>query len=356
MKIKKYQLVMFLLSFSLLFSFSSVVLAEGNNMPFSVLVLKTNSHMSESGYFNLKTKPNTEEKLDFLVTNTSNQQIILNVVPAYAISNNNGAISYIPYEPTMKETEYDSTASNLVVAKGIQIAKEIVLQPNEARQVSFRVQTPDSDSGVYLGGLHFTQNKELDASPNPSSEGSASFSMKNEFEFILGIQLNMPKQQEEKYQIGENVLVDMSGSQPLVRVPVDNLNNTILTSNFKLEVFKIDKEIRKSVFTGSIPFKMAPKSNADYSIPWDGTFEGGDYEVHITDKNREIESIPFTIKKRDVSKVVNNYDPKTIIKEEAFPLWVKVVLGALVIVSLVLLLLFLRVTKQNKIKGKEEGV
>lgn len=330
----------------MLLSSKSVFAAEENtkNLPFSAQPLFTNENQVKAGYFELNTQPNKVERLELLIKNHSNEDITILVSKGYPVSNNNQDISYIPLAETTPNTSND----NYFIAENTDVIEKIKLTAKEEKKVSFEVKSPNSDTGVYLGALIFSQEQKIEEN-NEKTDKQPTFSFDNTFQFKLGIKLNMPRVESDQFEFGEKINVKTIGNELELTLPVKNTNRTIYREQLSYKI--LSKESDK-ISDGSFLFKMAPKSNADYSLYWNGMVKKGDYKLVVsTEEGKIAKTYDFSIENKELSRLSEN-DPH--VQVQVFPTWIKWLLigGTAILISLITLVIIV-LRKNKKLKTKE---
>lgn len=320
-----------------------------SDIPFKVIPIPSETqNIKNVSYFDIKVQPGNTVTQTFLIENRTNQQISVAVEPAVAISGTNGLISYISEKELKELPEGDFN-----LHENINVPEKIDLKGKETKKVSFYINTPKNDSGIYLSGLNFSE--KMKQSTVNDTENGLNFIIDNELQYTAAVQLNMPKQEKNEYSLGDKLRIHRD-SRIEVFLPVKNENRTIIKEEFKYEVSKVEGKKEILVSESKFPFTMAPKTSVEYLVPWEGILQEGDYVLRVYDeKGGFIKEYRFTISPREVEKIVNDEDENRVIINKEIPFWLISIVILFGILIIALIIVILRLRKKNNESDENGG-
>lgn len=123
---------------------------EAASMGYSVKAnLPENQIDKNKTYFDLKMDPNQKEEISLTVKNSSEEEIILNIVPNNSKTNQNGVIDYSD-ENLEKDKSLKYSLTDIISGK-----QKIKLNPGETKDVTFSIKMPNEElQGIILGGFY----------------------------------------------------------------------------------------------------------------------------------------------------------------------------------------------------------
>lgn len=241
----------------LILSGAFTLTAKADGPGFSVSpVLPENSQV---GYFDLQMNPGEEKNVQFVVSNTTNKDIVVNVDFGTAFTGSTGTVGYVPglvkADPSLKYNLKDN----------VKLPKEVALKANGKATVTATVKMPDAQfKGVIAGGFNFKQKSDETDASNKKKSG---VTIKNEYRYIVGLIL----QQSRDIVKPELALNAVAPSQVNARNVISaNLSNSamsyLMDMNTQATVKGVTDPSVKYEYSNS-EMKMAPNSNFDLAVP-----------------------------------------------------------------------------------------
>lgn len=291
-------------------------------------------------YFDLKMEPNQKQELILTVTNSSNEEVTVLISPNVAITNQNGVIDY-----SQKTAKRDSSLK-ISLEDVISKEQEVVLLPNETKDVIFTLQMPENSfEGMILGGFYISQKEE----ENEEKNTDENVQIKNNFSYVIGIKLRQNLDDVNPALKLNQIKPDLVNYRTVVTA---NLQNTKATIIRELDVeAKVTKKGDSSFLreTKKTNLSMAPNSNFNFPISWDNQrLEPGEYTLQLVAKSSENEW------KFNQDFVIDSDDSNSLNKE-AVDLEKKALNWTLIGSGLILgLALIVAINLKKKATGKKE--
>ncbi|CAD5898849.1 conserved exported hypothetical protein [Carnobacterium maltaromaticum] len=229
-----------------------------------------------STYFDLKMEPNQKQEISLTISNSSDEEATIRVLPNVAMTNQNGVIDY-----SQAEAKHDSSLKN-PISSIISKAQEVTLKPKETKDISFTLQMPEKEfDGLILGGFYIS--KKADA--NKAKDEEKDVQIKNEYSYVIGLQIR-----ENTNEV--KPVMELNEIQPTLlnyRTAVTaNLQNTQATIINGLSVdAKVMKKGESTVLheTKKEELSMAPNSNFNFPVSWDNqSLDAGKYVMQVVAK------------------------------------------------------------------------
>lgn len=291
-------------------------------------------------YFDLKMEPNQKQELILTVTNSSNEEVTVLISPNVAITNQNGVIDY-----SQKTAKRDSSLK-ISLEDVISKEQEVVLLPNEIKDVIFTLQMPgNSFEGMILGGFYISQKEE----GNEEKNTDKNVQIKNNFSYVIGIKLRQNLDDVNPDLKLNQIKPDLVNYRTVVTA---NLQNTEATIIRELDVeAKVTKKGDSSFLreTNKSNLSMAPNSNFNFPISWDNQpLDQGEYTLQLVAKSGENEwkfSQDFVIDSNDS----NSLNKEAVDLEKKEPNWT--LIGSALILGLALVV---AINLKRKATGKKE--
>lgn len=307
----------------IVFGFSQInVLAEEGN--FSVRPLLPIDQLDNKiPYYYFPIKGGKVKTLEFVIKNHKNENVIIEVNPANALSNPYGNMHYTENDKT---TFSSFLTSNYKLAEVTEIKKRIKLGPKEEKVVSFKVKAPnDVNRGQLLGAIQFQLDVSSENKRTASPEDNAAFSVKVKHRYTIGILANFPEKVPSKVEI-KGSSVDAKNQIPQIMTEIWNVN-PVITKDATLKYKVYSKAKKKEIFNGEKPlYSLAPVTSLKLPVEWKHKdFKEGDYLIELSlidNKNNQVLSSKentFNIKKKDI----NEYAEHTNQEDDFIPKAVK---------------------------------
>jgi hypothetical protein len=325
--------IFFFILFSIIFLLKIHVLAEENELPFSVLpVPNFNQNKGVKGYFDLNVKNEQLLQLNVKIKNLKNEKITVYIQSTNALTSPTGGIQYLPTKGT---DESYITDQNFELMNLISVQPSIDIPPLKETSLPILVKVPNNESGTYLGGLMFSTTKNNIRGKSKNKNGVV-FQIDSNINFAMGIQLNINKTPKENVIFSKTGVEDIpSGILPYVEI--ENKSAAIV-KNFTFQYEFLNKD-KKSLFKGTVKsFDMAPKTKIKHLFVWDSEEISPDvYYIKINgEKEKEVVISDSFIEQyqheRGITSEIKWYSNKFI--------WIGV--GAVVIASIILFLFIMK--------------
>ncbi len=282
---------------------------EAASMGYSVKAnLPENQIDKNKTYFDLKMDPNQKEEISLTVKNSSEEEIILNIVPNNSKTNQNGVIDYSD-ENLEKDKSLKYSLTDIISGK-----QKIKLNPGETKDVTFSIKMPNEElQGIILGGFYIYRED------NETKNTNENLQIKNSYSYVIGIQLSQNTIKVDPKLSLNKIKPALQNYHTVVTANIQNSKPTII-NNLIIDA-KVTKEGESKVIheTNKQGMSMAPNSNFDFPISWDNEpLEAGDYTLHLKINTGEKEwsfDKNFSIGKEDTKKLNDeavNIDKKEI--------------------------------------------
>ncbi|WP_143463430.1 DUF916 and DUF3324 domain-containing protein [Levilactobacillus enshiensis] len=224
-------------------------------------------------YFALRVKPNQQQKLKVVITNSSKKKANFEYGVNQAITNNNGVIDYSNANPKL-DNSLKVGIKDVIVDKKVQ---KITIPAKTSKVVSLTYKMPAQKiNGMILGGFYV---RKMNVSNGQSSKG---VNIRNQFAYVIGVRLR-----ESSAYVGPNMkLNDVKAGQinsyNQVQANLQNPEPGIM-SDLKVKAKVTKQGESKTVLSNEKDnMAMAPNSNFNYSIPWGDTkLQAGDYTLTL---------------------------------------------------------------------------
>jgi hypothetical protein len=262
------------------FTFSSVypVNAQINSksLPVSVMpILPDNQKDGVKGYFHLYVESGEEQQLYVKIHNPTNQDQIVDIAPANALTAQNGGIIYVSQNNSQHVGLIDE---HYALNKHIQVDSEVTIDANSTLKVPVTITVPKGDVGTFLGGLLFNVKSSNGIQETNPNTNKATFSITNRFVYAMAIQLDLPEPATPSFVLG-NVNIETYPAEPKLLIHMRNESPMILR-NVSGD-YQVINSNGQTLFSGELePFMMAPKSTINYPVNWNyKTMEPGHYSI-----------------------------------------------------------------------------
>ncbi|MBN3526618.1 DUF916 and DUF3324 domain-containing protein [Paenibacillus apiarius] len=254
--------------------FASNEVAVAGTMNYSVKAnIPANQINKNLTYFDLKMSPGSKQTISLTVKNGSAEEIKLMIEPNTAITNQNGVIDYSKHEYE-KDSSLKYAFTDLISPK-----QKVTLQGNETKEVPFTIQMPqESFDGIILGGFYIYKINQAD-----KTEGNNNIQLKNEFSYVIGVKLSENEKTVQPALKLNEVQAGLMNYRPAVTANLQNIE-PVIVNNLEVDA-RITKEGKQETLyeTKKSQMSMAPNSNFDFPIRWEGRrLESGKYHVYVT--------------------------------------------------------------------------
>ncbi|MEG0285930.1 MAG: DUF916 and DUF3324 domain-containing protein [Vagococcus sp.] len=337
------------LVFGLMIFFSPIAHAE--EVDFTVKPeFPENQVASNSGFYDLKVLPGTEQELNLIVHNKSDQAITTKFEINPAATGENGGFIY-----TLKDSDRDESMK-LSISDIASTVDTISIPAKGSGRVIIKLKIPKKPfEGIILGGIRISS---ISDSENKEKEEANGFSVSNSFAYTIAIRL----QENDKLPTSELFLKSVQASQIVgrnsIKATLQNPTPTIIDKvSYHGQVMKKgqDKVLHENKVDG---YRIAPNTHFDFPVSWDNQeFKAGTYRYVLKARSEE------TGKewKFDQEFTISNKEAKTLNEqavdvEKDYSSYILLIFLALVIVLLILVIaLILKRKKNNKEQVIKKG-
>lgn len=347
----------FVLSFLalILFFIAPVVsFAEGEKdeaLSFTMgIVPASNQINKDATYFDLKVKPNQEQDLKVVVSNTGKKDKKIRVTPTNAITNQNGVIDYSPQAKDFKTDDTLKHPFSTLVGEG----QTVDVQAGKNKEVTFKLKAPsETFKGLILGGFV----ADLPDDEKKDEKGGGGVKIVNKFQVVKAVMLRSNEDKISPDLKLNAVKPALVGSRTAVTANLQNIEPVMFGKmKVEAEVTKkgSDETIKKEVKEG---LEMAPNSNFDFPIMWNNQrLEPGKYTLKLVASSGD-KKWPFTkdfeIKKEDSDKL--NKEAVDLEEPEGLPMWVYILIGVVVLLLLIIIIILIMKSKNKKSSSRKGG-
>ncbi|MBD9366693.1 DUF916 and DUF3324 domain-containing protein [Leuconostoc mesenteroides] len=316
-------------------------------MPFTVNTnIPDNQIDKKKTFFNLKVQPKQRQRVTVKLTNTTVNDITVNVSVNSAKTNANGVVEYgktnIKIDKSLKYPITDL----------VKYPSNVTVPANSSKEVPFDITMPkEGYDGIILGGIVF-QQKDSEAMKNSSSVKGTS--IQNHYAYAVALSL---KESDKQVVPNLNLLKVNPGQNNARNVINAQLQNdkSILLSNVKVTAKVYARNAKKPVYSSvTRDMQIAPNSSFKYPIALNGTeMKAGNYTLKLDvigtayDKSKTWHFTKnFTIKSkqaRDLNK--SDVDVKANTNNSN---WLYILIGAaLLIIIIILIVVIILQRKKN---------
>jgi|SRR5690625_250824 len=234
---------------------------KGNVQAFTVKpVLPSNQDKDITNYISISTdEKKLKQEVQFLITNSSDEPVEVQMQAVNALTSPHGVIQYLP---SLKENNTEIIDKKYDFKSYTKLPKKVKVEGGESETVTATVEVENME-GTLLGAIGFKTVK------NEEEEDQGQFTIKNEINNIIGVQINFPTDQPEMdLEIGDPY-VDPMPSYYAVRLPVTQASANILKDvdlKYEVAVYKGEKVFNSK---DKMKFGFAPKTKTNISLPWE---------------------------------------------------------------------------------------
>jgi hypothetical protein len=271
-KMKKLTYLLTLIILIFPFIQATPIKAQENAMGFRHEVIFPPSQQDNRGFWNLLLAPNTQETASILLTNTTNQEIRVNLSMISAKTNASGVIEYSPNELPFD----DSLIHN--IEDLVELPEYVLLAAYEERKIDLTITMPDENfDGMILGGLHLQQEPDLQA------EEQNQATIINRFAFVVGMVLrNNNHTTIPELRLNE-VVAGLHNHHNAILIDISNVQPEILSElTLNVQIHRLGSE--EILFeTQKSEMRMAPNTNILFPVDSNGQrLIAGEYTAFIS--------------------------------------------------------------------------
>ncbi|MCA5013469.1 MULTISPECIES: DUF916 and DUF3324 domain-containing protein [unclassified Enterococcus] len=321
-------------------SLSLGITASADNMRFAVKPnLPENQVDKSKTYFDLKMIPGQKETIELEVSNSTDEEIIVEINANTALTNDNGVADYS--QSMIKK--YDGTLKTPFSTIAKPHENELTLAPNESKIAKIDIDMPkDEYDGLILGGIHLA---EKDTKTEKSADSGVQ--IKNNFAYVVGVSLRENDNEVKTHLELNDIVPTQVNYRNFVKANIQNTTAEIV-KNFKVDA-RIYTEKGKEVLhqTKKEDMRMVPNSNFDYAISWDNQeFKAGVYrlEMDALANGEEYHWVKnFTIDAKEAKEL----NAKAVDLEKSSNLMLYIMIGIAILIALLLVLIVLVLRKKG---------
>ncbi|WP_087972501.1 WxL protein peptidoglycan domain-containing protein [Oceanobacillus rekensis] len=279
-----------------------------------------NQQPETKGYFNLLVEPGETQAIELKVTNNLDTELTLTGSTANAYTHPTGGMLY--------GTDINSESSRLLddavlIADLIEIEENITIPPQSSVNVPIEITVPEEDGQTFLGAVVLTTEPTDTAMEETTEADSANVILNTETSYTVALQLNLPDETTPDFSLGEAGFINETGE-----VFIEMTNNAHLIQEEIIGTYDVSNQEGTELFKGEIPsFKMAPKSQIRYPVPWGNeTLDDGTYNLTLSGTaggEAFSASETFTIENKDIQEFEEKNLPNTNTSDNnGIPIWV----------------------------------
>lgn len=237
-------------------------------------ILPSNQKTGVTGYFNLSVNSGDSQIIYMQITNHKMESVDVTLVSANAYTRPEGGIFY----DKVSSPETILLDSSFALSEYIFTDPSITISSNETIKVPIKITVPDIKSGTILGGILISETADTGKAANEDTKaGEAKFKLKTKTVYAVAIQLDLPNTPTSAFSFGKagftssgaKIFIEMRNDAPMIQRDISG-------------TYTVTKKGGEKLFGGKIvPMIMAPKTQINYSFPWSGTLESGNYILSI---------------------------------------------------------------------------
>ncbi|MGX7149326.1 DUF916 and DUF3324 domain-containing protein [Enterococcus ureasiticus] len=320
----------------------------GTGAAFSVeAIYPENQQKGESGYYDLKVTPGSQQVIKAKVKNYSDYPIEVFIEVTRGTTSDGGVISY-------KEFDKKKDSTMLTDIKDLVQVKEptVKLEAKETKEIIAEINVPEVPyEGQVLGGLHFSEKYQ-------KNEKDKDKAVINTFSYSLPIVVTESNTKAENKLELIKVEAGQRNFHNFIEAVLQNQAPSII-HKMTIDSKVISKKTNKVMYTRKEDaFQMAPNSTVKFGFDMKDTeMIAGKYEALIKvtadEKNYELKK-EFTISEKEANKfndesVYLQNDDKNLV------LWLALGMGS-ILIAVVLVAIILRKRKKKRRKKKKKNV
>lgn len=263
---KKHILILLGLVITLVFFSPNQSLASEKTIPFQVSpIITENQQEGVNSYISLNIEDLDTQTIQFEVSNISNEQITLDIIPLNALTSSNGGIQYIPE----KKQNTSTLTKDIYLTDLIEMPTSISLESNETKTITGTIALSKLEDSFYdlLGGVGFQVNSD-----NIEYKDGGTFSINNKYQTVIGVNLHYDT---KSYSLEKSIDLKRSYIEQLptyyqVMLPI-TFNNQNILYDAAIEYQVKDSENNTLFENSKVPFNVAPHSEAHLALPWESS-------------------------------------------------------------------------------------
>ena len=267
-----------LLLFLFAVAFPCVAHADTAVKPISVkAILPENQKAGVSGYYDLLVKSGEKQTIYVQITNPKKKSITVDLVPSNAYTRPEGGIFYNTATNSQKTILLDQS---FALSSYISVENEVVIKGSQSVNVPIEVTAPNMQIGSIIGGIMISEKDTSNESATASSKSSGTnFKVLTKTVYSIAIQLDFPNESTTDFSFGKagfsaegaTAYIEMQNKAPMIQRQISG-------------TYKVTNEGGEKLFEGKIPsLIMAPKTQINYSVPWNyTTLESGNYTLSVS--------------------------------------------------------------------------
>lgn len=292
-------------------------------------------------YFDLKMEPNQKQEIHLFVSNSSDKEQTIEIIPNNAKTNQNGVIDY-----SQTNGKLDSSLK-IPLTSIISKAQEVTLAPNEKKKITFTLQMPEkSFDGLVLGGFYISKKQNTDK----MKETEKDVQIINNYSYVIGIKIRENKNNVKPKIIMNEIKPMLLNYRTAITVNLQNTEATIINGlSVKAKVMKKGGS-KKLHEVSKKELSIAPNSNFDFPINWENQIlDTGKYTLQLVAKSGEDEwkfEEDFVISSKD-SKLLND-GAIELDKQPANWIWIVTTVLFILLVFVILIIYFIYRNKKKK--------
>lgn len=265
--------------------------------------LPDNQIESSTGFFDLKVKAGNKQKLEVVLTNTSEEQIKAKISVRTATTGLTGSIDYGQvYDPAEKDSTLLYPMTEILTP-----AQEIVEIPAKGEaKASLNLKVPAEEfNGVLLGGIRVEQVIDESQKSNNDDQGVV---IKNRFAYNLAVRLTETDEEVTGNLKSLGVKVSQMTGRNMVLTRLQNTNAQLI-EKVSYEGHVTKKGSSEVLHESNVSnYRVAPNSTYYFPIDWENQrFEAGEYVLKAKAESKETGDVwefteEFTITREDAKK------------------------------------------------------
>lgn len=302
-------------------------------------IIPENQRDKNKTYFDLRVQPGQQQTLKLLLTNDTENNVIIEPKVYTAITNVNGVADY-----SMEVKEHDKTLKT-PITNVVKTVDEITVPAKGQVELPVEVKMPAEEfDGILLGGISLQEKEKKE---DTKAKDKKNVSIENRYSYVVGIVLNENDNTVEPHLELNEVAPGQLNARNVITANIQN-TKPVLVNQLSIDA-KVSRKGSSEVLYHSEKkgMQMAPNSNFNYPIQLEGkSLEAGEYRATITaeSKGKKWNWTKDFVIKADTAEKYNKSDVS--IKKDYT--WYYVIGGVLLLILISLLFYFLGRRKSKK--------
>lgn len=277
---------------------------------------------SRVGYFDLRVKPGTTQRLQLAVENTSQQAKTITLTPVDAYTQDNGVIGYAP-------------AGRAPLAKAVRLTRLVTgpqrvrLAAGARRVVTFQATIPRAGwRGQVLGSFYLTDGET-------HAHQGGGIGLDHRFAIVIGVVLRTSAAPVASQFTMGTVTPQLQANQPAIIAPVNHPVQR-LTGHVKLHASITDHRQRVVLRRRATNYSVAPRSRFNFGVPLGKQLKPGKYHLALTiqaDKRTWRFKQGFVVSKKQLATMAAKLNRPQEPAREWWP-YVAMAIGAVIVATL----------------------